>query len=78
MNQKDIVFLKKIIERTSFAIFLFCLIGFIYVIGNLWIHPHTMTMPLTHWTLFIQEDEFGILCFIISFLNFLIWNNIRD
>jgi len=77
MLQNDITNIRRLLERISFAIFLFCLIGFIYVIGNLWIHPHTMTMPLTHWTMFIREGEFGILCFVVSFFSFLVWNLLR-
>jgi hypothetical protein len=69
---------KKIIERVAFTIFLFSLIGGIYIIVNSWVHPQTLTLPLTHLLSWPREDNFGIACGIISFFSFLIWNIVRE
>lgn len=68
----------KIIERASFAIFLFSLLGGIYIILVGFFRAETLTIQLSHLTPWIREDTFGILSWIISFFSFLIWNLIRE
>jgi len=68
---------KKVIERIALTIFVFSLLGGIYIMGCAWFHPETLPIQLSHHTPWIREDDFGILSVIVSFFSFLIWNLIR-
>jgi hypothetical protein len=74
MEKEELV---RVIERTSFAIFLFSFLGGAYIVVNAWVHPSTLPLQLTHLTPWIREDTFGIICWIVSFFSFLFWNLIR-
>jgi hypothetical protein len=64
----------KLTRALSFTTFVFGLLGWMYIVGNAWIHPETLTLALTHLTPWIREDTFGILCFAVSFVSFFVWN----
>jgi hypothetical protein len=64
----------KLINALSFTIFVFGLLGWMYIVGNAWFHPETLALPLTHLTPWIREDTFGIVCFALSFVSFFVWN----
>jgi len=65
--------LIRLIRSLSLTLFIFGLIGWFYVAVNAWVHPETLTWGLTHLTPWIQEDTFGILCFIVSFVSLFVW-----
>jgi len=69
--------MRKIIERISLTIFVFSLLAGIYIVGNAWFHPESLTWPLTHYASWPREDNFGVFSFIVSFISFLTWNLIR-
>jgi len=68
---------RFIIERIALTIFVFSLLGGIYIIGNGWFHPETLKLQLTHYASWPREDNFGVFSLIVSFFSFLIWNLIR-
>lgn len=63
----------KVLNALSFTIFVFGLLGWMYIVGNAWFHPATLALPLTHLTPWIREDTFGIVCFTLSFVSFFVW-----
>jgi hypothetical protein len=63
----------KLIQSLSLTLFVFGLLGWLYVVVNAWVHPETLSLGLTHLTPWIQEDTFGIICFIVSFVSFFVW-----
>ncbi|MFC1682130.1 hypothetical protein ACFL0X_00765 [Nanoarchaeota archaeon] len=69
---------KKFIERISLTIFVFSFLGGVYIIGNAWFHPQTLSIQLTHLTPWIREDTFGMISWIVSFFSFLVWNLVRE
>lgn len=42
---------------------LFGSLGFIYIAGNAWFHPESLSWPLTHFLPYPREDTFGAFCF---------------
>ena len=69
---------RKLIERIALTIFVFSLLGGIYIILVSFFRAETLTIQLSHLTPWIREDTFGILSWIISFFSFLVWNLIRE
>jgi len=69
---------RKLIERIALTIFVFSLLGGIYIILVSFFRVETLTIQLSHLTPWIREDTFGILSWIISFFSFLIWNLTRE
>lgn len=67
----------KFLKALSFTLFIFGLAGWLYIVGNSWIHPKTLSMQLTHFLPYPREDTFGEVCFAVSFIAFFIWNLIR-
>ena len=68
----------KIIKPLSLTLFVFGLMGWIYIVLNSEIHPETLSMPLTHLVDFPREDTFGIMCFFVSFCSFFVWNIAKE
>jgi hypothetical protein len=68
----------RIIRSLSLTLFVFGLLGWIYIATNAATHPETLELPLTHLLPFPREDTFGILCFLVSFISFFVWNFVRD
>ena len=69
---------RKIIERTALTVFVFTALAGMYIAGNAWFHPESLSWPLTHYASWPREDNFGVFSFIVSFFSFLIWNLIRE
>jgi hypothetical protein len=69
---------KKTIERILFAIALYAFFGGVYICGSALFHPETLPIQLSHLTPWIREDTFGMLCWLVSFISFTIWNLIRE
>jgi len=68
----------KFIERTALTIFVFSLLGWLYVMGNAWFHPESLIWPLTHYASWPREDNFAVFSVIVSFISFFIWNLTRE
>jgi len=68
----------KFIQATSLTLFVFGLVGFIYIAGNAWFHMETLGMPLTHFLPYPREDTAGIVSFFVSMISFFIWLLIKD
>ncbi len=69
---------KKFIKSASLTLFIYSLLGWLYIAGAALVHPGTLSLQLTHLTPWIREDTFGIICFIVSFFSFFIWNMTKD
>jgi hypothetical protein len=63
----------KLVRALSCTFFIFGLLGWFYIAVNAWVNPSTLPLPLSHLTLWIREDTFGAVCFIISFFSFFVW-----
>ena len=63
----------EILRSLSLSLFIFGFLGWVYIVGNSFGHPKTLSQPLSHLVLWIREDTFGIVCFLVSFLAFFIW-----
>ncbi len=68
----------KVLRALTLTLFVFGLLGWIYIVLNSEIHMQTLAMPLTHFLPFPREDTFGELCFLVSSISFFFWNLIRD
>jgi len=68
----------KTLRALSFSLFIFGLLGWIYIVLNAEVHPQTLPLQLTHFLPYPREDTFGAICFIVSFISFFLWNLIRD
>ena len=68
----------KIIKSLSLTLFIFGLLGWFYIVLNSLVHMETLSMPLTHVLSWPREDTFGIICFLVSFVSFFIWNLVKD
>jgi len=69
---------RKIVERVSFTIFFFSLLAGLYIVGNAWFHPESLSWPLTHYSSWPREDNFAVFSFIVSFISFLVYNLTRE
>lgn len=68
----------KILKSLSLTLFVFGLLGWIYIVMNSVAHPQTLSMPLTHLLPFPREDTAGIISFIVSLISFFVWNVVKD
>ena len=69
--------MKNIVQAASFTLFIFGLLGWLYIVIVSFVRPETLTIQLTHLTPWIREDTFGIICFAVSFISFFIWNWVK-
>jgi hypothetical protein len=67
----------KILRSLSLTLFVFGLLGWIYIVLNSEIHMQTLSMPLTHFLPFPREDTFGAASFLVSSVSFFVWNLVR-
>ena len=70
--------MKQIIQAATFTLFVFWLIGWLYIAAVALVHPETLKLQLTHFTPWPREDTFGIVSFAVSFVSFFIWNLVKD
>jgi len=68
----------KILKSLSLTLFVFGLLGWVYIVMNSAVHPQTLSMPLTHLLPFPREDTAGIISFIVSLISFFVWNVVKD
>ena len=64
----------KIVRSLLLTLFLFGLLGWIYIAFNAVFHPWTLPLPLTHLAPWPREDTFGAGCFLVSMISFFCWN----
>jgi len=60
----------KIIGET---LFLYGTVCWLYVIVISFLREEWLKMPLTHLTLWLRTDTFGIVSFILSIIGFILW-----
>jgi len=68
----------KTLRSLFLTLFVFGLLGWIYIATNAATHPETLAMPLTHLLPYPREDTFGIICFLVSMVSFFVWNLIKN
>jgi hypothetical protein len=68
----------KIIKAVSMTLFVFGLLGWLYIVLSATVHPETLSIHLTHLAPWPREDTFGIVSFAVSFVSFFIWNLVKD
>jgi len=67
----------KLIRAASLTLFVFGLLGWLYIVTSATFHPHTLTLQLTHFASWPREDTFGEVSFVVSFVAFFVWNLAR-
>ncbi len=70
--------MRKIVQASSFTLFIFGLLGWLYIAANSLVHPETLTIQLTHFAPWPREDTFGTVSFATSFVSFFIWDLLKD
>ena len=68
----------KYLRSFSLTLFVFGLLGWIYIAVNAELRPETLPWPLTHFLPYPREDTFGIFCFLISMISFFVWNLVKN
>lgn len=68
----------KIIRSLSFSLFIFGLLGWLYIVFNSEIHMYTLSMPLTHFLPWPREDTFGSISFLVSFISLFCYRFLTD
>ena len=70
--------MRKIVKAASFTLFVFGLLGWLYIVLSATFHPETLSWQLTHFAPWPREDTFGAASFTVSFISFFIWNIVKD
>ena len=65
-------------KAISLTLFVYGLLGALYIVANAEIHPDTLALPLTHLLPFPREDTFGIISAAVSMVSFFFWNLLRE
>lgn len=68
----------KLIRALSLSLFVFGLLGWLYIVLNSEFHMWTLSQPLTHFLPWPREDTFGAVCFLVSFVSFFVWNLVKE
>jgi len=68
----------KIIRSLSLTLFVFGLLGWMYIVLNSLVHMETLSMPLTHFLPYPREDTAGEVSFVVSLVSFFVWNLVRE
>jgi hypothetical protein len=69
---------RKILQSLTLTFFVFGFAGWIYIAENAVFHPATLHLHLTHFANWPHEDTFGAMCFLVSFISFLVYNLIKE
>jgi TRAP-type C4-dicarboxylate transport system permease small subunit len=67
----------RLIRAFFLTLFLFGLLGWIYIALNAETHMQTLSLPLTHLLPWPREDTFGTFSFLISMVSFFCWNIVK-
>ena len=68
----------KALKSLFLTLFIFGLLGWLYIVLSSAIHPVTLSMQLTHFLPYPREDTAGVISFLVSLVSFFIWNLIKD
>jgi hypothetical protein len=68
----------KLIRSLSLTLFVFGLLGWLYIASNAVFHPESLSWPLTHFLPYPREDTAGIVSFFVSFVSFFVWNYTKE
>ena len=68
----------KFLRALSLTLFIFGLLGWLYIVLNSAVHPVTLPLPLTHFLPYPREDTFGAVSFLVSMISFFVWNLVRE
>jgi hypothetical protein len=68
---------KEIIRKLVFSVWLYSTLGGMYIVVNSWVHPESLSWPLTHHFIWPREDNFGMFSWIVSFFSFIVWQLLR-
>ena len=68
----------KIIKALSLTLFIFGLLGWLYIAAVALVHPDTLSVQLTHFAPWPREDTFGEISFVVSFISFFVWNLVKE
>lgn len=68
----------KFFRSLFLTLFVFGLLGWVYIVCNSEIHPMTLPLQLTHFFPYPREDTFGEICFLTSFVSFFIYQLLRE
>jgi hypothetical protein len=68
----------KILKSLSLTLFVFGLLGWIYIAAVALVHPETLHIRLTHFAPWPREDTFGEVSFVVSLVSFFIWNLVKN
>ena len=52
--------MRKIVQAASLTLFIFGLLGWLYIAAVSLVHPKTLTIQLTHFAPWPREDTFGL------------------
>ena len=52
--------MRKIVKAASFTLFIFGLLGWLYIAAISLVHPETLPIQLTHFATWPREDTFDI------------------
>lgn len=59
-------------------LFVYGLLGWIYGVIFVFIHPSWLSGPLSHLTPWLRQDTFTIFSFLISMVGFFMWRLARE
>ena len=68
----------RVLRAGFLTLFIFGLLGWVYIAAVALVHPETLSMQLTHLAPWPREDTFGEVSFAVSFVSFFIWNLVRE
>jgi hypothetical protein len=78
INDKLIVMSKRhVIRQLAWTVFIFSFAGWVYIVLNSEVHMYTLSWPLTHFFRHPREDTFGEICFLVSFISYLVYNLLK-
>jgi len=68
----------KILRSLFLTLFVFGLLGWIYIVLNSEFHMQTLSLPLTHFLPYPREDTFGAVSFLVSMVSFFLWDLVKN
>ena len=68
---------RKFALAVTLTLSVFGTIGFVYVAGNAWFHPESLSWPLTHFRPYPREDTFGAVCFCVAMISFFVYSLLK-
>lgn len=71
------VMVRKVVESAALTGFVFGVLGFIYIAGNAWFHPESLSWPLTHLLPYPREDVFAMCCFAVGAVCLFVYNLVK-